>query len=242
MNFKGAGKATKPIISCNLHTHNCWEFIYQINNHTIATVGNTSIPMEAGDIIVIPPDTPHKTESDVYFSDMHIKLDGCTLGDSAFVVKDVDGPLGRLFEVILSIHNERSEISDVISEKITEIILIYVKKMSFEQQEPVAVSDFKRLLRDNVDNVDFKLTESMESMGYDTDYFRRIFKKHTLVTPLAYLNRLRMERAKELLSLEDSLSVEEIAHSCGYRDSFYFSTSFKRQVGISPLAFRRKNK
>ena len=48
-----------------------------------------------------------------------------------------------------------------------------------------------------------------------------------------------MERAKDLLRLESSLSVGEIALRCGFRDPLYFSTAFRSETGVSPLEYRK---
>ena len=98
---------------------------------------------------------------------------------------------------------------------------------------------FKRLLLSNVENPYFDLGEAIRGLGYHPDYFRRSFKRHTSLSPLAYLNRMRIGRAKDLLRLEPSLSVGEISCRCGFRDPLYFSTAFKHAEGISPLEYRK---
>ena len=60
----------------------------------------------------------------------------------------------------------------------------------------------------------------------------------TGLTPLAYLNRARIENAKELL-LKTSLSIAEIAEMVGFSGQNYFGRLFRRQVGLSPTEFAR---
>ena len=58
------------------------------------------------------------------------------------------------------------------------------------------------------------------------------------ISPINYLMRARVEKAKTLLSTTDfSLSV--ISRSCGFSSSSYFSQTFKKLSGMSPSAFRR---
>ena len=242
MNFIGAGKSRAPIKRCPMHTHEHWEIIYQIDAHTIATVAGIEFPMSGGDLIIIPPMTPHNTVSDVAFSDMNIRLKKCDFPTSPFVLSDIDGSILKFFEIIYSAHLDRSGFSEIITEKLSELICLYIKKTALEANEPKAVSEFKLLLRENVANADFELTTELKKYGYNPDYLRRSFKKHASLSPLSYLNKLRIEKAKELLLHERFLSVDEVASRCGFNDSFYFSTSFKRQVGVSPLAFRKSNK
>jgi transcriptional regulator GlxA family with amidase domain len=69
--------------------------------------------------------------------------------------------------------------------------------------------------------------------------FHRRFRKATGHAPLAYVQRLRVERAKTKLESSDE-PVEEICWSIGYEDASSFRRLFKRMVGISPGAYRKK--
>lgn len=69
-----------------------------------------------------------------------------------------------------------------------------------------------------------------------TDYFSHRFKQTTGVSPVQFLNNLRIERAKELL-LAEHLSVSEVAELVGYKDPLYFSKAFKKATGMSPTQF-----
>lgn len=67
------------------------------------------------------------------------------------------------------------------------------------------------------------------------------FNRFTGKTLRQYLNELRMNDAKILLKNTD-LSVTEIAFSIGFNNSNYFSALFKKEVGKSPLQFRKKSR
>ncbi|MEM6274873.1 MAG: AraC family transcriptional regulator [Myxococcota bacterium] len=67
--------------------------------------------------------------------------------------------------------------------------------------------------------------------------FAKSFVKFVGESPLAYVIRLRMERAGELLRQGDE-SVAEVAQSVGYASEFAFSRAFKRVVGVTPSFFR----
>lgn len=66
---------------------------------------------------------------------------------------------------------------------------------------------------------------------------RRIVSEYTGYPLGAYIHRLKMAAAKNILLNTDD-TVKEIADSLGYKDVFYFSRLFKKYVGVSPLIYR----
>jgi len=75
--------------------------------------------------------------------------------------------------------------------------------------------------------------------GFSNSYYSRSFKKHTGIGPIAYVNKLRIEKAKELLIVSRN-SLYQIAGQLGYSDESYFSRIFKKEVGISPLQYMKQ--
>lgn len=76
-----------------------------------------------------------------------------------------------------------------------------------------------------------------ERIGISGDHLSRLLKRATGLTFNEYLTRLRMQRAMELLS-DPSVRIGEVADLSGYRDARYFSTLFRRIVGMTPSEFR----
>lgn len=70
------------------------------------------------------------------------------------------------------------------------------------------------------------------------DHLIRIFKRELKMTPLAYINKKKMERA-QLRLLTEATPVKEIAYQLGFNDQAYFNRIFKKATGMSPLAYRR---
>ncbi|WP_192035331.1 AraC family transcriptional regulator N-terminal domain-containing protein [Halomonas sp. YLGW01] len=69
--------------------------------------------------------------------------------------------------------------------------------------------------------------------------FHQHFKQVTRATPLQYLKRLRLIKARLLLS-HDDLNVGQTAEAVGYRSTAQFSRDYKRAFGASPLKDRRQ--
>lgn len=77
--------------------------------------------------------------------------------------------------------------------------------------------------------------------GYNSSYLGRIFHKKMGENFNSYIDRVRIDRAKELLLKEDS-KVYAIAEKVGYRNPDYFYTKFKKYVGMSPAEYRKRSR
>jgi len=75
-------------------------------------------------------------------------------------------------------------------------------------------------------------------MGYER--FRKVFRAATGVAPDAYRIRRRIDRARRLLVGSDA-TLADIATELGYPNPFAFSAQFKRHVGESPEAYRKRH-
>lgn len=69
--------------------------------------------------------------------------------------------------------------------------------------------------------------------------FKRRFTSATGLTPIAYVQRLRIEDAKRRLERTDA-SVDEISWRVGYEDAAFFRRLFKRTTGLAPGAYRKR--
>lgn len=70
-------------------------------------------------------------------------------------------------------------------------------------------------------------------------HLNRLFRAYYLTTPIAYLQRLRLERACTLLQ-QTNLSITEISYQSGFNDSNYLTRQFKKTYGMAPKSFRNK--
>ncbi|MCI0396353.1 MAG: substrate-binding domain-containing protein [Chloroflexi bacterium] len=74
-------------------------------------------------------------------------------------------------------------------------------------------------------------------VGTSDDHLTRCFRQEMGLTPMVYLNRYRVKQAKALLAA-GGRSVTEVAMAVGFSDSGYFSQVFRREVGMSPSAYK----
>lgn len=84
---------------------------------------------------------------------------------------------------------------------------------------------------------DLDLSKVAGAAHFSPYHFHRIFCALMDETPQDYINRLRVERAANLLVKTSSLSITEIAFASGFSSLSAFSRSFKKTFGVSPRQY-----
>ena len=72
-------------------------------------------------------------------------------------------------------------------------------------------------------------------------YFRKLFTETLGVSPIAYVNKLRIKKAKEILS-SDYDSLSDVANLLGFSNLYDFSRTFKKHTNLSPSAYSKSIK
>jgi transcriptional regulator GlxA family with amidase domain len=78
-----------------------------------------------------------------------------------------------------------------------------------------------------------------EQLGMSPRNFIRRFKAATGLSPIDYLQRLRVRAARRMLE-DGELGVQEVCQRVGYGDAAFFRTVFKRHTGLAPAAYRKR--
>lgn len=81
------------------------------------------------------------------------------------------------------------------------------------------------------------LNEVAGAIGISPNYFSALFKEATGSSFITFLTTVRLSHAKELLKT-GTYKTYEVAAYCGYENSTYFSTIFKKYTGVSPSEYR----
>ena len=93
-------------------------------------------------------------------------------------------------------------------------------------------------IAENYDKADV-VGDLVRQSGLPKRSFDRRFRTATGYSPLAYIQALRIEEAKQLLETT-STAVEAIGREVGYEDASSFRRLFRRLAGIGPAEYRRK--
>ncbi len=140
---------------------------------------------------------------------------------------------------------ERAWASAVIGKEYIALSSLYKILYEIKRQDvmPYLPQNKKNLLNPAIDYIhkhyveeliDVKKLSDICCISYD--YLRKLFKRFYGVSPIKYINGLKINRAKELLS-SGFYSVSEVALSSGFSDLSHFSRFFKQNVGVLPSEY-----
>lgn len=235
-------------------------FVCEGNGHIV--VGGNRYPMKKGMLFYIPPGVQMTIEPraqnpehymTVHFSGSRMVLDPdgrwkCrenirTLHQPPAQKITDYAPVAELFEKLLDTWNDKGPGYEFIAGTYLRQLLILVSQNDKEQNKNHAVSlQIDRIIEYMRQNINRKITlEELSGIaGLSTFYLSRAFKDATGYPIIAYFNKMKTDKAKEML-IEGNKKVKEVAYELGYTNEFYFSRIFKRIEGLSPSEFYSKN-
>ena len=142
---------------------------------------------------------------------------------------------------LLSLYNSLCDHDNYDARRIiaNAIVLLFEKKSAPTDVVCVQKQNAKNIKKFIDENYYKKLTVKSiaEKFFLSKDYIRNLFVKFYGISPKQYIQNIRMERAKELLSETDA-PITLIANSVGYDDSLLFSNMFKKYYFVSPKKYR----
>ncbi|MFC5470707.1 response regulator [Cohnella suwonensis] len=96
----------------------------------------------------------------------------------------------------------------------------------------------RQYLRDHYGDPALSLEMTAKSIGVSSVYLSRLFKQEMGTSFVALLTQIRIAMAVKLLD-STNRGMADIAESVGYESQHYFSTVFKKTVGVSPIRYRK---
>ena len=85
---------------------------------------------------------------------------------------------------------------------------------------------------------DISVEDMANAVGISGSLLYRLFHDEMHTTPVIYLQKIRIQNAKQLLIQHPEMKIAEIAACCGYPDCAYFCKVFKSRENLTPNAFR----
>lgn len=126
---------------------------------------------------------------------------------------------------------------DIVSE--AALLYAFSRLSGITGEKEDAVAKAVAFLEENFNDTDLSLAEVSEELGYNSKYLSHIFKEKMGIGFSEYLRMLRIKQA--ILLFEHGIdAVKNVAILSGFSDPLYFSSVFKKQVGVSPKEYRER--
>lgn len=101
------------------------------------------------------------------------------------------------------------------------------------------IAELCRILIENRPGAFSSVNDLAEHFKVDRCTIFRTFKSAFNISPKEYIEKVRFEKACQLLSISE-MKIKEISNICGYENQCYFSAAFQKRFGMSPSQWRRK--
>ncbi len=85
-----------------------------------------------------------------------------------------------------------------------------------------------------------KLEDMAKIMHLEVTYFSKVFKLANGISPISYINHIRIVHAMKLLNEGGSETIEGVSIMSGFRTYSNFLKTFRKHNGISPSEYRKK--
>lgn len=230
--------------SMHRHTHDDWELVYCTGGGGQFIFEDGAIKYTVGDIVIIPPKTPHMNNSEEGFTNIHINITDATLPfkEPVMITDDSDRHILTAFSDAFYYFNSKIENKRLIIAAFGNLIVNYA--IAFHSTKPLrdVVGMIKSDIMEHFTDCDYKLDEYLKSIPFSYDYLRKLFKSEMGMTPHNYLNSLRMQMAEKMLCMGGAgeQNISQIAYVCGFSEPLYFSRVFKKYYGCSPKNYLSK--
>lgn len=152
-----------------------------------------------------------------------------------------DEEMVGLYRKILDVSNdERPGYQQLLSGILIHLVayLCYrANDRTWRDRQVIDKIDKARLIIREKLNTPISPEEIAASLNMSYTWFRRMFRQYTGLAPAQYIARLKIQKAKEMLSVSNK-TIKEIAIDLGFESIDYFSTQFRKQTGQTPTHFR----
>ncbi|MUT67152.1 AraC family transcriptional regulator [Paenibacillus sp. NEAU-GSW1] len=250
------------------HSHTAVEIMYVISGSCVVETREQSFAMEKGHFIVIDADIEHRLIVAPGTSCRMLNVEfefgageqGCSPSMKELAAADdaLSGLLGSRRGYLLL--NDPSEVYQTLKSLVLELdggrggsrlladlllsqLLLRIARLSREADRalPNTTDAYVRKAVDYIHHhydCDIQIKEIAEAVNLHPGYLHRVFRGGMGCTPMDYLTRFRMEKARMLLEQTD-IPVIEISGYVGVNSRQYFSTLFKKHTGCTPQSYRK---
>ena len=238
------------------HSHPFCEIMFVLSGNGTVNTNGTEHEVAEGDIIVYNPNVMHAESTSgksgielAFFGITNFQIGNlpfdCILDANASPVLHTGGDREEYEFYFLSLVKEvasEKPYNEIFSKYIARLIMIGILRLANISEAKFVTNGIFTRIHDYL-NKHFTEVESMdaicEELKISKYYLSHVFKKYMGKPPMQYVTSKRIAYAKKLLQ-ETDLSATKIGEACGYKDHVLFFKAFKKQEGMTPIAFRKQ--
>lgn len=209
--------------------------------------------IKKGDIFLCPPNISHSYGADelapwtkywLHFrgnnASAYMNLLGLTI-DNPIVTIDENPKIRSLIDDILDVLQKGYTQSNLLLAT-SHLMTLFTFINSLSMKEGInkyGDMTVEKVISYMIDNIheNLSLEQLSEFVSLSKYHFIHLFKKITGYSPMNYFIRLKMNKACELLE-NSKVSIAHISSDLDFSNPYYFSTTFKRTIGMSPQHYR----
>ena len=243
----------------NLHYHKENELYLLLKGRVKYFIDNKTYIVNEGDLIIIPPGILHSTDTDdclynerllisfgkdFFFSNISTSLQELFKEAIIHIPKENRSIIETMFYKIENEYNSKHDNKEIMLKLyITELLLYLHRYRTLNAQNEFSTDKIIQKIKQYI-NLNFEreisLNELSVEFGLTKSYLSKRFKSAVGTGINEYINYVRIEHAEKLLTTE-KLSITEVATRCGFNDSSYFATVFKKLKGVTPYKFSKNH-
>lgn len=237
------------------------ELLFVIEGCGSITINEKSYQIKKGVLFYISPDVLHSIEIDaqepIWFYSVHFSYAHASFSESKWAIKDGTEMLPlqfaqelrdfyqieSVFKKLVESWNAKQPGYEFTTKTLLQQLLIAIlqnlRKQNQNYSTSLKVEKIIEYMHQNIQNK-LTLTELSKVTNLSPTYLSRSFKETTGYSVIEFFNKIKIDKAKELI-IEGDKKIKEVAQTVGFTDEFYFSRVFKKIEGICPTEFYSKN-
>lgn len=244
--------AVNRINKSTLHTghrnnRNCWAISVKLMGKTTYHWNGKECVSDPDHIVLLPKGSSYKTVFEEFGECFMVEFEASYVGETPDVTSY---PVSRKHDFVnKAINLERlwtfkkpayelfciSGLYELLAKLHETELSGYYSSSKYKVIEPAI-----KYLEENYANPELSSDDMARVSGISSVYFRKIFSTVFGQSPMRYLQSVRMEKAKDMLTGE-YMPITDIAESVGFKSIYHFSKTFKKITGYTPTEYSRRN-
>lgn len=254
-------RKTSEVFVMNDHSHKYHEFYFLLEGTAKYFINNEIITVDSHEVAFVKKGYIHKATYDYGCSSKRLLVNFTSefigeqylgllkeLGKKKLIVfeSDTREKISAIFQEIYTEYTSKQE--NYLSQcknLLRELVIILCRQQPPKIAEKLSdneilIENAAKYISANL-NEDITLAKLAEMYAMSESHFSRTFKQYAGIGVSKYIKLLRLRQAEKLLVL-DKYSITEIAIKCGFNNSNYFISEFKKHRGVTPYKYATTNR